>query len=98
MSTTRVLPLGIPLRRSDGAAFRFCAPLNSTAPAATIAQVTKMLLRISSPPSDEFLLFEVLSLGAQGKGMPGDATIPAMRRSSEYSSSVSGQIVSRVFF
>ena len=30
--------------------------------------------------------------------MPGDATIPAMRRISAYSSSVSGQIVRRVFF
>src|SRR5579863_7604930 len=49
-------------------------------------------------PCYELCLFEVVSLSAQGKGMPGDATMPAMRRSSEYSSSVSGQIVSRVFF
>src|ERR1700732_4075328 len=33
-----------------------------------------------------------------GKGMPGDATIPAMRKISAYSSSVSGQIERRVFF
>src|SRR5271169_6466939 len=33
----------------------------------------------------------------QGNGMPGEATMPAMRKISEYSSSVNGHTVSRVF-